>query len=69
MTTAKKLKKIRLRLCLSKSEFARLIPINRSSITLYENGDRNPSFSTLRKIVAAVNKEGLEIKFEDILDE
>ena len=54
------LKNARYKLGLSERDFAELMGINEASISLYETGDRQPSFPTIRKIVE-------KLKSHDIL--
>ena len=69
MTTAENIKKIRLSLCLSQAEFSRELEITSSSISCYEGGKREPSFATIRKIIALDKKNNIKINLEDIRPE
>jgi transcriptional regulator with XRE-family HTH domain len=66
MTTAEYLKKLRLSLCLSQREFARVLNIHHSAFSHYERGDRKPSFKTIRKIMTFAQEQGINIKLKDI---
>lgn len=69
MTTSETLKNIRLKLCVNKSEFAEMIGVNRSSISYYESGRSQPSFSTVRKIMKVAKEHGVDVKLEDIRED
>lgn len=66
MTTSENLIKIRKMLCLNQSEFARALGITPPAISRYETGNREPSYSTVRKIIALAKAHNLTINFEDI---
>lgn len=66
MSTATEIKKLRIALCLNQREFAQELGITISSVSYYEKGTRQPSFSTVRKIMALAKKKGLKINVEDI---
>lgn len=68
MTTAEKIRKFRLSLCLDRKEFAEGIGISHSSAIFYEKGTREPSFVTIRKIIAFAKKKGIKLSLEDIRD-
>jgi len=69
MSTAEQIKKIRLKLCLNQAEFASALCISNSCISYYESGAREPSFSTIRKILALAKKNNIKVTLEDIRSE
>jgi len=69
MTTAENIKKIRLALCMSQSEFSRALKVTASTISCYERGLRKPSFATIRKMIAISKKHNIKINLEDIRPE
>jgi transcriptional regulator with XRE-family HTH domain len=69
MSTKDTIKKARYKLQMTQTEFAKMLGIHKSSMSLYENGNRIPSFPTIRHIVAVLKKKGISVKFEDFIDE
>jgi DNA-binding transcriptional regulator YiaG len=69
MKTSENIKKIRHELCVSQIEFADMLGLGKSSVCLYEQGYRKPSFKTVRKIIEVAKKHGIKIKLEDIRDD
>ncbi len=66
MTPAEFIKKIRLSLCVSQSEFADMIKRDKGSVCMYESGKRKPSYATVRCIVDVAKQHGIEATFYDI---
>lgn len=66
MTTAEKIKQLRLSICLNRQEFAKALGLTLSSVAYYEKGTREPSFLTMRKMIALAKKKGIKLKVEDI---
>jgi transcriptional regulator with XRE-family HTH domain len=53
--------KYRVQLGLTKSEFADLLGLSPTSIYMYENGLRVPSFRTIRHILDVLSRKGLKV--------
>ncbi len=66
MTPAQCIKKMRLRLHVNQTEFAKMIGKDKTSVCLYESGKRTPGFPTIRKIIELAEKNGLNIKYTDL---
>lgn len=66
MNIASKMKEIRNDLCFSKAEFARLLEVDRSCVTLWENGTRIPSYEILRRLKKAAKSKGINVDTKDI---
>lgn len=70
MMSAKEcIKNARYKLCMTQREFAEFLGVNKASISLYETGDRSPSFPTIRQIVDKLKKHGITIEYSDLTDE
>lgn len=63
------IKRARYKLQLNQTEFAKALGVHKSVISLYENGKRKPSFPKIRKYIAKLAKLGVEVNFEDFLDD
>lgn len=63
-----KLLKIRLKFKCSQAKFADMLSIAQSSVTLWENGKRLPSFQSLKKIVTLANMFGMKIDYNYLFD-
>ncbi len=66
MKPSENIKKIRLALCMSQSEFSRALEVTSSTISCYERGLREPSFATIRKMIAIAKKHNIKITLDDI---
>lgn len=69
MTPAQFIKKIRLSLCVTQTEFGVLINRDKTSVCLYEAGKRRPSYSAVRKMVQIARENGIEANYIDIRNE
>lgn len=69
MTTAESIKKFRKDLCITQSEFAQLLKVTVCTISMYENGKRQPSYPTIRKILELAKKKKIKMTFDDIRPE
>ncbi len=69
MRIAENIKKLRFELCVSQSEFAKLLKVTSSSISHYESGKRSPNFSAMRKIILLAKSKNIKINLEDLHDE
>ncbi len=68
MSAKECLKKARYELGMTQDEFAKLLGINKASISLYENGQRTPSFPRIRNIVTILKDKNIELKYSDLKD-
>lgn len=66
MTTADNIKNLRKKLCVSQSQLAREIGITPSMISCYERGTREPSYSTVKKLIELAKKNKINLNFDDI---
>lgn len=69
MTVSECLKNVRYKLCLTQREFADLLGLNKASISLYETGDRKPSFHTIRQIVERLKEKDINLDYSDLRDD
>lgn len=69
MSSKEGLKKIRYELCMSQHEFARLLGIDYSSLSLYELGKRQPGFARTREIIKKLKENGINIEPKDLRDD
>lgn len=67
MSAAESFKKIRMELCLNRTEMGKILNVTSSSISCYERGVRHPSCSVIRKAVEFAKKNKLKINFEDFI--
>lgn len=63
------IKKARYKLQMNQTEFAVVLKVHKSSVSMYENGTRRPSIPTIREFVKKLNAAGVKVKFEDFLDD
>lgn len=66
MTTAENIKNLRKHLCMSQVELARLVGVTVCTISLYENGKRQPSYPTVRKLLEIAKKHKIKLTIDDI---
>ena len=69
MSVKECLKNARYKLGLSQREFAELMGVNKASISLYETGERQPSFPTIRKIVEKLKSHDIQLNYSDLRDD
>lgn len=69
MTTAENIKKFRKELCLTQTELAQLLKVTVCTISMYENGKRQPSYPTVRKMIELAKKKKIKMTFDDIRPE
>lgn len=60
------IKNARFKLGLSQREFADLVNVSNTSISLYEIGERVPSFRVIRRIVDFLRSKDIEIEYRDL---
>ena len=58
--TSEEIKKLRLKLMLSQTEFAKLLGVTFESVNRYENGRSRPTFKIQRKLVDLNKKSEIE---------
>lgn len=63
------IKRARYKLGYSQTEFAKLLGVHKSVISLYEKGTRKPSFPKIREYVKKLKEHGIEMQYEDFIDE
>lgn len=68
MTLSDLFRKIRHELCMSQAELARAINVTPSSMCLYEKGQRNISYKTIRKVMKFVEDKGIKISYQDFIN-
>lgn len=66
MTTAEKMKKIRLTLGMTQREFAIFTGLKHSTICCYETNRRKPNFKSIGMIRAACETKGYSFTIDDI---
>jgi transcriptional regulator with XRE-family HTH domain len=66
--SAETIRRIRLTLCLSKRDFAGLLSLAPSTISMYEFGVRQPSFDTLRKLISLCQDNDIPFRLDEIRD-
>lgn len=59
--TPEEIKKLRLKLMLSQTEFAKLLGVTFESVNRYENGRSRPTFRVQRKLVEIYKKKNNEV--------
>lgn len=69
MSIAKKIKKIRISLCLNQPEFARAIGYTKGAVSNWEKGTRKPSMDACRQIIKLCEKNNVELKITEIFEE
>jgi transcriptional regulator with XRE-family HTH domain len=62
------IKNARYKLGLNQREFAEMLDISKASVSLYENGDRQPSFPAIRKIVDRLRQHNINLEYSDLRD-
>jgi|APCry1669193181_1035450.scaffolds.fasta_scaffold427754_1 predicted transcriptional regulator len=60
------LKKIRYKLCMNQREFAQFLGVSATAIYQYETGKRQPSFPMIRRFVALLKKNDIQIEYSDL---
>lgn len=68
MKVSQCIKSIRIKLGLNQTEFAKLLGMDKTSVSLYESGKRQPGFPTIRKIVSIAKENGMGINYEDLTE-
>lgn len=58
-------KKIRHKLILSQTDFAKALKITQSSICQYENGTRIPAYPIIKKIITLAKANGIDCSADD----
>lgn len=69
MSAKECLRKARYKLGMTQKEFADLLGINKSSLSLYETGDRQPGFPRIRKIVEKLKQHNIHLEYKDLRDD
>ena len=69
MSTAENIKKIRVNLCMTQDEFAKVLQIKQSTIGNYERGKRWPRLSVIKKLRALARENGMDYSVEDFLND
>ena len=69
MSVRECIKNARYKLGLNQREFADLVKISKASISLYETGERRPSFPAIRKMVDTLRKHNIEIEYCDLKED
>lgn len=69
MTTAETIKRIRKELLLTQAQLAHALSLTVSTISYYEIGRRQPSYATVRKILALAKKNKIKLSIDDIRPE
>lgn len=59
------IKNARYKLCLSQRDFANLVGISKTSISLYETGTRKPGFPAIKKIVDKLKENNINVEYSD----
>jgi len=68
MKSSKTIKRIRLEMCKTRLEFAKLIKVSTQSIGNYERGVRQPNLSVIKTILELAKKNKIDIKSSDFFD-
>jgi len=66
MSVRECLRKARFQLGMSQIDLATALGISKASISLYENGTRQPGFKSIRRIVDGLRKYNIHINYEDL---
>ena len=69
MTFGKKLEAMRERLEMSCERFAKAVGISQSYYHYLVSGERDPTRTTLQKIHAGLREMGLEVEWEDLMED
>lgn len=62
------IKNVRYKLCLTQRDFAKLVGVDKASISLYETGERVPSLTSIRKIVDKLKEKNINLEYSDLME-